>query len=587
MNSLARLDPEEILDEIGSKGVLANLSAVTRKSCNAISKSRVPVPKPGPTQDTGLTPGDFAELEQLKQVLYATDQLTVLVCATICADCSRRSTRCPTCWCSAERKCCHFFDREVLFRHAEQDELDIEPIGFCRPQLSSWDAPRPNNWRNDGQCRAAVDVLAAAISMSTFTWFRTSVIAKASWTPVVVSALHRANRQDEVPRFAVLASKNAICCLRRMMSTLTSNLPPSTWNCFDFRSNLRSTYFPAIRDFSVIDKLLVQDVDADALFREPALSVPDPVICTDTSSDESHDYYYRRLAMPSVPAPRVITSGFRILHTKAAPGSSPVARMQSTRALAFRGMEAPRQHDHWVKPAPRKCRNGCACSRPCSTSRIRATGRLRRNCCSISRKSAWNINASAYILDVVEWALSGGATSNGLSAVCNWLARPSTPQGRQAFYAAAAPMRIGNGWRGCSSRPSSWLSRVREKFRPILNNALHDVGLLVTNPPNVASTKSSRSCSITFWNTATSASPMSAIRFAQPAQARRPAILFRLRGDPLGNSIHGGSALMKGVYHRGEFYLRCWKAVARFFRHGDWTILHPQCDRTVRAAPFC
>ena len=67
------------------------------------------------------------ELEQLKQVLYATDPATVLVAPRILRRLLQAEYKVPHLLVQALHQRCYFFDREVLFRHAEQDELEVEP----------------------------------------------------------------------------------------------------------------------------------------------------------------------------------------------------------------------------------------------------------------------------------------------------------------------------------------------------------------------------------------------------------------------------------------------------------------------------
>src|SRR5262249_14134297 len=63
-----------------------------------------------------------------------------------------------------------------------------------------------------------------------------------------------------------------------------------------FAPNLLPGFFPAIRDPDHVEAVLAQDLDVRSLFertRLPNASNPEPA--TDTSSDESHDFF-RRLA---------------------------------------------------------------------------------------------------------------------------------------------------------------------------------------------------------------------------------------------------------------------------------------------------
>jgi len=106
-----------------------------------------------------------------------------------------------------------------------------------------------------------------------------------------------------------------------------------------FASNLRTSYFPSLRSFPAIDAILAQDVEAETLFRQTRLEgAPDPVIRTDTSSDESNDYYHRLLAQADDYAARGDTIRAAIIRTKAA-RVAPAALTARTRRAAQADLE--------------------------------------------------------------------------------------------------------------------------------------------------------------------------------------------------------------------------------------------------------
>ena len=176
-----------------------------------------------------------------------------------------------------------------------------------------------------------------------------------------------------------------------------------------FRSNLRPTYFPAIRDFSVVNRLLAQDVDADMLFQRTRLEgAPDPVISTDTSSDESHDYYYKLLRH----AERARAEGDNvragILHTKAA-RAAPVARMQPTLGEAIKDMQAltdnmtnalkfsPEEVQEWLRVLPALLDKSDQGNWPVEAKLLFD---LQEVCMEHQRRT--------FVPDLIEWVLTGG-----------------------------------------------------------------------------------------------------------------------------------------------------------------------------------
>src|SRR5205085_4878137 len=106
-----------------------------------------------------------------------------------------------------------------------------------------------------------------------------------------------------------------------------------------FAANLLPVYFPAIGDFERIDRLLAADLDADALFAQTRLAgAPDPVVRTDTSSDESHDYYWKllRSAERSKREGDIVRAA--IVRTRAT-RVAPVALARHTRGQALEDLE--------------------------------------------------------------------------------------------------------------------------------------------------------------------------------------------------------------------------------------------------------
>src|SRR5262249_52887249 len=86
-----------------------------------------------------------------------------------------------------------------------------------------------------------------------------------------------------------------------------------------FAANLLPIYFPGLSDRAKIDALLTRDVDAAELFASTRLAgAPQPVFRTDTSSDESHDYYRRLMGAAEKADQEGNTVRAAILRTKAA-----------------------------------------------------------------------------------------------------------------------------------------------------------------------------------------------------------------------------------------------------------------------------
>src|SRR5262249_35171761 len=100
----------------------------------------------------------------------------------------------------------------------------------------------------------------------------------------------------------------------------------------------------ALRDFQAIDQLLTRDVDADILFAKTRLpGAPNPVILTDTSSDESQDYYWRLMRHAERAGREGDAVRAAIIRARAA-RVAPVALMQQPGAKASEDLDSLPRH---------------------------------------------------------------------------------------------------------------------------------------------------------------------------------------------------------------------------------------------------
>src|SRR5205823_4487191 len=75
------------------------------------------------------------DLEELKRAVTATDPATVLVSPRILRRLLQAEFDVPYLLVQAPHERCYFFDRQVLFRHVEQDELDLEQDRLLPPTV--------------------------------------------------------------------------------------------------------------------------------------------------------------------------------------------------------------------------------------------------------------------------------------------------------------------------------------------------------------------------------------------------------------------------------------------------------------------
>ena len=348
------------------------------------------------------------ELEELKQAVGRTDPAAVLVSPRVLRRILQEEYKVPYLLVQAPHERCYFFDREVLFRHVEQDELEIEPDRLLPPTVIL--LARPTAERLES---ATADELLSRYWRLLFHCH-------------VHMALEKRHRQGHLTLDTVRARIDQIGRtefeeIRSVLHEEKDLLPPGddlrTYIEFAavylelryFRANLRATYFPAIRDLALIDQLLALDLDADALFAQTRLlGAPDPVVCTDTSSDESHDYYWKLLRH----AERANAEGdivrAAILHTKAA-RVAPAALTQHTRTLALKDLERltlnmqeglklnPEDVPQWLHVLPALLDKSDQGSWPVEAKLLFD---LQEVCLEYQRKT--------YALDLIEWILSAG-----------------------------------------------------------------------------------------------------------------------------------------------------------------------------------
>jgi hypothetical protein len=233
------------------------------------------------------------KLQELKETLRAAEPAAVLVSQRLLSRVIQEVHHLSTQLLQVPHHRSFVIDRQVLFRHVEQDELDLDPnrqlparvILLVRPSGTEGDMPD-----------------------------RASTLLK-YWQRLFHACVDRAVDQlvkdDKLTPADVRARMAAIgeAEFAEIRSVLTSDrylLPPADdvrvycefvavyLELRFFQPNLPAVYFPAIRDFASIDAVIAQDIDGEALYKATRLaSVPEPKVRRDSRSDESHDYFWR------------------------------------------------------------------------------------------------------------------------------------------------------------------------------------------------------------------------------------------------------------------------------------------------------
>jgi hypothetical protein len=511
------------------------------------------------------------DVHELRRALVATDPAAVLVAPRVLRRVLQAEFRVPYVLLDVPHAQCFPVDRQTLFRHVEQDELELEPDRLLPPTVILLAAPGVEQLQ--GQKRGAVLLR--------------------YWQLLFHAHVHLA--LDEHRRHGRLGPEELDALVGRIGPTEFEEirsvlrqenylLPPAddlaTFIEFAavyldlkyFRTNLRATYFPAIEDFAAIDALLAGLLDADGLFARTRLpDAPDPVILTDTSSDESQDYYWRLMRQADRTARQGDIVRSAILRTKAA-RVAPVAWMQETRAKALQDLEVltrdlrealgfgPEVGAEWLQVLPALLDKADQGNWPVEAKLLYD---LQQVCVEHQRK--------LYALDLVEWVISAGRRPIKRPLASVQLVRTTKHLRSAAQRLTMARVsdddrqRLG---RLLQNALAASEERLRERFRPVLHGAFYDVGLTAANPPErVALHKVVEEIldRITEYGFFTFSDLRDSISRNQLKLADLADPHAFWRGDALLALDRRLSPLMEGVYRRGEFYLRWLESTSSLF----------------------
>lgn len=349
-----------------------------------------------------------------------------------------------------------------------------------------------------------------------------------------------------------------------------------------FNPALIPVCFPGLPPAAEVGAALAQDVDGRGLFlRTRPPGVPDPAPRTDDQSDESDDFYHRLTRQARRAAAAGDTVAAAILHTRAA--------RVAPAALAVRAQEAARGDIHtlverlrravgatdaeaesWQRVLPSLLDKADQGSRPVEAAILYD---LQRACLDHEE--------TTYALDAGEWLLSAGkrpirrpldserfvrVPAQIRTAAHRLTAARLTDADRQALAALL---------RGALDRAET---RLRQRFRPVLTDALHDAGLQPATLPERAALEKTveelldRISSSGFLRFADVRDAIARGQMKLPDLSGAPEYLG---GDPLLRLDKRLAAQMDGVYRRAESYTRLLEGVTAIgfgTRAGRWLV---------------
>jgi hypothetical protein len=502
-------------------------------------------------------------LADLQKILQAADRGAVLVSPRILERVIREECRLPNMYWNIPHARSYVCDRQVLFRHAEQADLELEP----------------------DQLLPETVILLARPDLEELNNLERKMVLLKYWRRLFHARVHMALDNHAGP--GPLASEDAVreriveigrTEFEEIRTVLYEDrfLPPEPddrtvyiefaavyLEMRYFAHNLLTNYFPGMRDFGRVERLLGRDVDAAQLFIDTRLrDAPDPIMPADTRSDESQEAYWKLVRSAQRAALAGNTVGAAILRMRAS-RIAPAAQTLPTRneaeadiahlskrlaaALSLSDAEAADWTRHLTLLLD-KADQGAR------TTEARVLEDLQQVCLDHER--------DVYTLDLVEYLMSGGKRP---------IKRPLPSQRlvRITKHLHAAASKLGEV--RLAELDRNHLARLvqasvhkseaglRARFGPVLVTALEDVGLKARTPIERAAFDKMVGellDRITNYGFLTFAELRDTISRNQLKLADLGEPEDFLRGDPLIRLDRRLASLLDGVYRPGEFYTR-------------------------------
>jgi hypothetical protein len=499
------------------------------------------------------------KLEELSRLLRAADPAAVLVAPPVLERVIRRTTGLSWAAWSVPHSRCFLVDRFTLFKHVEQDELELPPdhqlpqtvLLLERPSADKLAGPRgellQRYWR---------------------LLFHVTVHRELEARLAGATAADIRGRVEKLGPAAFEEARNVL--------TQDGHLTPGAddkqayiefaayyLELRQFGWNLIPVHFPSLPGVEHVDSLLAGDLDVPTVFARTRLaSAPDPAPKTDDQADESHDYYFRldRAAKRAAAAGDTVNAA--ILHTRAA-RVAPAALTDPAHAAAVKDIHnlvarlqpavglTDAEAAGWRDVLPALLDKADQGSRPVEAGLLFD---LQRACLDHEQK--------IYTLDVVEWVLSAGHRPIKRELDSQRFVR--VPAHLRAASRKLTAARLNDTDRQqlaglMRDALAKTEDRLRARFRPVLTDALQDAGLRpATLPERAALGKTVEELldRISAAGFLTFADLRDAIARGQVKLPDLSGTDEYLRGDLLLRLDRRLATLLDGVYRRSEFYAR-------------------------------
>ena len=454
---------------------------------------------------------------------------------------------------------CHLVSRSTLFRYVEQEELVLPPDHLLPEMVLLLRRP------------TAEELAGPPADLLGVYWRLMFHVTLHRELSAALATVDDAGVRERVARIGPAAFEEARNVLTQdalLADGATDRetyieLAATVLELRYFAPNLIPVTFPSLPPVPEVERRLSQDVEPAVLFQKTRLEgAPDPDPKTDDQADESHDYYYRLSRGARRAAANGDTVGAAILHTRAA-RVAPAALTEPARDAARRDVFVlvdrlagvfgltDDEAENWRRVLPALLDKADQGVRPVEAALLFD---LQRAC--------QDHEQTPYALDVLEWAMSGGARPVMRPLAGQRFVRVPdhlrTAQRRltAARLTDADRQALAGLLRDALDRSED---QLRRQFRPVLTEALRDAGLRPNSGPEqaaLAKTVEELLDRISAAGFFTFADLRDAIARGQVKMGDLAGPDEYMNGDPLLRLDRRLSTLLDGVYRRGEVYTR-------------------------------
>ena len=517
------------------------------------------------------------KVEELGRLLRDIDPAVVLVAQPVLARVVQQVTGLTWAVWRVPHSHCFVVDRFTLFKHVEPDELYLPSDHSLPPHVLLLERPSPDQLTGNRD-----DLLGRYWRLL----FHASVHRELGQRLEGLTPTGLRERIEAIGPSAFEEIRSVLLQDGHLVPTADDRATYFEFAAYFlelqfFNPALIPVCFPALSADEVW-AVLAGDLDGGGLFlRTRPPGVPDPAPKTDDQSDESHDFYHKLTRQARRAAAAGDTVAAAILHTRAArvaPAALTVPAQEAARAdihalvdrlrLAVGSTDA--DVEGWRRVLPTLLDKADQGARPVEAAILYD---LQRACLDHEE--------TIYALDAGEWALSGGRRpirrpldSERFVRVPAQL-RTATHRLTAARLSDADRQALATLLRGALDRSET---RLRERFRPVLTDVLHDAGLQPATLPERAALEKA----VEELLDRVSSSGFLQFADVRDALARGQMKLPDLSGgseylgaDPLLRLDKRLGTQMDGVYRRGESYTRLLEgltAIAFGTRTGRWLI---------------